>query len=198
MQNPGIGAKFVTSVKKTLSSHPEAASKLLSSYSISETTNDDEAMLSILQFASESSFYAPALAFAKGWPNTKENKFFLYHFNEGNPWEGRFKGEAGHILDVSFLFQNYNEFFSDDQKTLARQYGEDFIRFVNGEDPWPPVEGESPGARVYGPTNEGVIAKYVASGGPAEIGRNDRVLKLGEMVGFDTILEVFQNFFQGK
>lgn len=186
------------SARKTLSNHPKAAEELLSSYNISESTNDDEAILSILRFASEISFYAPALAFAKGWPQTKENKFFLYHFNEGIPWEGRFKGEAGHILDIAYLFQNYNEHLTDAQKSVARAYGEDFISFVNGEDPWPPVEGGKLGARVYGPSDAGVTTKFVASGNPEEIGRNNRVLKLGEIASFDAILDVFQNFFQGQ
>jgi carboxylesterase type B len=197
-RNPGIAAKFVESVNKTLSSNPEVAKTLRSSYNISETTDDNEAVLSILRFASEISFYAPARAFAQGWPCTKENKFFLYHFNEGNPWEGRFKGEAGHILDVAFLFQNYNEHLSEAQRAVARAYGEDFIEFVNGNDPWPPVERGTLGARVYGPSKDGITAKYVASGKPEEVGREDRVLKLGEIAGFDTILEVFQNFFQGR
>lgn len=197
-RNPGIATKFIDSVNKTLAAHPDAAPALLSSYNITLSTGDDEALLSILQFATEISFYAPALAFAKGWPQTKDNKIFLYHFNEGIPWDGRFKGQAGHILDVAFLFQNFNEHLNDEQRAVARAYAEDFIEFVNGNDPWPPVEGGKMGARVYGPSCEGVTAKYVEDGKPEEVGRHDRVLKLGEQVGFDSILEVFQNFFQGR
>lgn len=190
-QNPGIATKFIDSVNTTLAGHPDHASVLLSSYDITPSTSDDEALLSILRFATEINFYAPSLAFAKGWPQTKENKFFLYHFNEGIPWEGRFKGQAGHILDVAFLFQNYNEHLSEAQRAVARAFAEDFIEFVNGNDPWPPVEGGVMGARVYGPSSEGITAKYVASGKPEEVGRRDTVLKLGEMAGFDTILSVF-------
>ena len=197
-RNPGVAGKFIESVNKTLAAHPDAASALLSSYNITQSTEDDEAMLSILQFGSEISFYAPALAFAKGWPQTKDNKFFLYHFNEGIPWEGRFKGHAGHILDVSYLFQNFNEHLSSEQQAVARGYGEDFIEFVNGNDPWQPVEGGKMSAKVYGPSSDGVKTKFVADGKPEEIGRHDYVLKLGEQVGFDIILEVFQNFFQGR
>lgn len=195
---PNIAPQFIESIKKTLADHPGAASEILSSYNITPSTGDDEALLSILRFATEISFYASALAFAKGWPKTKENKFFLYHFNEGIPWEGQFKGEAGHILDVAFLFQNYNEHLSKEQKKVARAYGEDFIEFVNGNDPWPPVEGSQFGARVYGPSSEGITTKYVASGEPAEVGRSDRVLKLGEQVGFDLVMDVFQNFAFGR
>jgi carboxylesterase type B len=191
---PNIASQFLESATKTLSDHPDAASNLFSAYSITSSTSDDEALLSILRFATEISFYAPSLAFAKGWPRTKDNKFFLYHFNEGIPWEGKFKGEAGHILDVAFLFQNYNEHLSEEQKAVARAYGEDLIEFINGNDPWPPVEGENFGARVYGPSREGITTRYVASGNPAEVGRSDRVLKLGEQIGLDLVMDVFQNF----
>ncbi|KAF1830650.1 alpha/beta-hydrolase [Decorospora gaudefroyi] len=197
-RNPGIAQKFIESVNKTLSSSPDAAKHLLSSYNITPDTKDDEALVSILRFASEVSFYAPARAFAQGWPNTDENKFFLYHFNEGIPWEGRFQGEAGHILDVSYLFQNYNEHLDHAQLKVARAYAEDFINFVNGEDPWPPVRNGKLGARVYGPSADGVTSRWVEDGDPAKIGRNEHVLKLGEMAGFDAVLDVFQNFFQGR
>jgi carboxylesterase type B len=185
-------------VNKTLSSRPEVASALLSSYNITPSTQDDEAFLSILRFAADILFYAPARAYAQGWPCTPSNKLFLYHFNEGIPWEGRYQGEAGHILDVAFLFQNYNDHMSDEQRAVASAYGEDFIKFVNGEDPWPPVQGGKMGARVYGPSKDGVTTKYVEDGKPEEIGRNERILKLGEMAGFDNFLEVFNNFLQGK
>jgi carboxylesterase type B len=193
-RKPGIAIKFIESVNKTLATHPNTASALLSSYNITPSTGDEETLFSILQFASEISFYAPALAFARGWPQTKDNKVFLYHFNEGIPWEGRFKGQAGHILDVAFLFQNFNEHLSDEKRAVARVYAEDFIEFVNGNDPWPPVEGGKMGARVYGPSSEGITAKFVADGSPGEVGRHDRVLRLGEEVGFDELLGVFQNF----
>lgn len=186
------------SINATLSAHPSAASTLLDAYNITSSTNDEEALLAILRFASEISFYAPSLAFAKGWPKTKDNKIFLYHFNEGIPWEGQFKGEAGHILDVAYLFQNYNEHLNEEQKKVARAYGEDFIEFVNGNDPWPPVEGEELGARVYGPSGDGITTKYVASGSPADIGRSERVLKLGEQIGLDLVMDAFQNFSFGK
>lgn len=196
-RNPGIAQKFTDSVQKTLASQPEAAKELLSSYDITPTTSDDEALLLILRFASEISFYAPARAFAQGWPG----KFFLYHFNEGIPWPGRFQGEAGHILDVAYLFQNYNDHLSHGQKKVAQVYAEDFIKFVNGEDPWPArgsEGGDEMNARVYGPSVDGVTMRYVEDGAPHRVGRHERVLKLGEMAGLDSVLAAFQNFFQGR
>jgi carboxylesterase type B len=197
-RNPGIAQNFIDSVNKTLSSHPEVASQLLTSYNISSDTDDDEALTSILRFATEISFYAPSREFAKGWPKTPDNKFFLYHFNEGIPWDGRFKGEAGHILDVAYLFQNYNEYLDDAQQKVSKEYAGDFINFVNGENPWPPVQDGKLSAKVYGPSADGVTSRWVADGDPAKVGRDDRVLKLGEMAGFDRILKVFQDFWQAE
>ncbi|KAH7345884.1 Alpha/Beta hydrolase protein [Pyrenochaeta sp. MPI-SDFR-AT-0127] len=192
----GITQEFIASVNATLASQPETAALLLSLYNISPTTSDDDALLSILRFASEISFYAGTHAFARGWPNTKDSKFFLYHFNEGIPWPGPFQGEAGHILDVAYLFQNYNEHLAGEQKKVAKAFGEDFINFVNGEDPWPPVQGDQMRARVYGPSSEGVTTRYVQDGKPEHVGREERVLKLAELAGYDNIQEVFLNFFQ--
>jgi hypothetical protein len=196
-RNPVIAKKFIDSVQQTLTSQPGTAKELLSSYDISPSTSDDDALSSILRFASEISFYAPARAFAQGWPG----KFFLYHFNEGIPWPGRFQGEAGHILDVAYLFQNYNDHLSHGQEKVARVYAEDFIKFVNGEDPWPVVGSEGHdemNARVYGPSSDGVTMRYVEDGAPNRVGRHERVLKLGEMAGLDNILAAFQNFLQGR
>ncbi|RAR15774.1 para-nitrobenzyl esterase [Stemphylium lycopersici] len=194
----GIAQQFIDSCNATLSSQSDVAKELIEAYEIKTSSSDEEALLAILRFASEISFYAPTRAFAEGWPNTPESKFFIYHFNEGIPWEGRFKGEAGHILDVAYLFQNYNEHLDDAQIKVAREYGEDFIKFVNGEDPWPPVQTDKYSAKVYGPSADGVTSRWVPDGAPAKIGRDERVLKLGEKVGFDKVLDVFQNFFQGR
>ncbi|KAF2847588.1 carboxylesteras-like protein [Plenodomus tracheiphilus IPT5] len=193
-----IAQAFIDSANKTLASHPEAAKQLISAFEITPETKDDDAVLSILRFASEIAFYAPARATAQGWPNTPENKFFLYHFNEGIPWEGRFQGEPGHILDVAYLFQNYNEHLGDEQLKVARAYGEDFIKFVNGEDPWPAVQDGKFSARVYGPSSEGNTCRWSGEGLPGHVGRDERVLKLGESVGYDNVLAVFQNFLQGR
>jgi carboxylesterase type B len=194
----GIAQAFIDSCTKTLSTKPEVATELLTAYGITTSSSDDEALLAILRFSSEICFYAPARAFAQGWPNTPESKLFLYHFNEGVPWEGLFKGEAGHILDVVYLFQNFNEHLDDAQLKVAKEYGEDFIKFVNGENPWPPVQQDKLCAKVYGPSADGVTSRWVPDGAPTKIGRDERVLKLGEKIGFDAVMQVFQNFFQGR
>jgi hypothetical protein len=87
---------------------------------------------------------------------------------------------------------------NDAQQKVAKEFADAFIKFVNGEDPWPPVQDGKLGAMVYGPSADGVTNRWVSDGDPARIGRDKRILKLGHMVSFDTISEVFQNFFQGR
>lgn len=197
-RKPGIAQAFINSCNKTLSAQPEVATELLAAYNITASTSDDEAILAFVRFASDICFYAASRAFAQGWPNTSETKLFLYHFNEGIPWEGRFKGEAGHILDVAYLFQNFNEHLDDAQLKVAREYGQDFIKFVNGENPWPPVHQDELSAKVYGPSAEGVTSRWVPDGAPTKIGRDEHVLKFGEKIGFDAVLKVFNDYFHNK
>ncbi|EUC44269.1 hypothetical protein COCMIDRAFT_98770 [Bipolaris oryzae ATCC 44560] len=197
-RKPGIAQGFINSCNKTLSAQPEVATELLAAYNVTASTSDDEAILAIARFASEICFYAPSRAFAQGWPNTPESKLFLYHFNEGIPWEGRFKGEAGHILDLAYLFQNFNEHLDDAQLKVAKEYGADFIKFVNGENPWPPVQQDKLRAKVYGPSADGVTSRWVPDGDPKKIGRDEHVLKIAEKIGFDAVLKVFSDYFQGR
>ncbi|XP_014554756.1 hypothetical protein COCVIDRAFT_104164 [Bipolaris victoriae FI3] len=197
-RKPGIAQAFINSCNRTLSAQPEVATELLAAYNITASTSDDEAILAFVRFASEICFYAASRAFAQGWPNTPESKLFLYHFNEGIPWEGRFKGEAGHILDVTYLFQNFNEHLDDAQLKVAKEYGADFIKFINGENPWPPVQQDKLSAKVYGPSADGVTSRWVPDGAPTKIGRDEHVLKIAEKIGFDAVLKVFSDYFQNK
>ncbi|KAK5239916.1 hypothetical protein LTR40_014164, partial [Exophiala xenobiotica] len=65
----------------------------------------------------------------------------LYHFNEPNPWDGPFKGESSHILDVAFLLQNFVEHLGAEQQKPSKKFGSDFIDFVNGEKPFDICDG---------------------------------------------------------
>lgn len=98
---------------------------------------------------------------------------------------------------MAYLFQNYNAHLSEGERAVARGYGEDFIEFVNGGEPWGPVQGDELGVRVYGPSGEGVTRRFVESGGAKEVGSEECVEELGERIGWDLLMEVFQNFVFG-
>ncbi|KAM0806738.1 putative Carboxylic ester hydrolase [Seiridium cardinale] len=65
--------------------------------------------------------------------NTVPRSAYVYVFNEQNPWDGLCKGYASHILDVAFILQNYKDSLRDLQKASAIAFGEDIVKFTNGQ-----------------------------------------------------------------
>ncbi|ETS80066.1 hypothetical protein PFICI_07595 [Pestalotiopsis fici W106-1] len=145
----GLGAAFRDVASKTLEMHPEALNAVLEHYSLTEaaekTLTEDQVFRNVLQYISDVAFFAPAIELATGFRNTS----YVYAFNEPNPWDGLFKGEASHILDVVFIFQNYNEYLSETQRVSAVSFGQDVIMFANGEAPWKSFSPGQHGTAVY-------------------------------------------------
>jgi len=189
----GIAAAFVASVEKSLGA--EAASKLLGFYSISRDTPDAEALISIIQFVTDISIYAPAVKLAESWSGPS----YLGHFNERNPFEGLYKGRANHLLDIAYLWGNYNQKYTKQNWTVARALAEDLVAFVNGKDDLPVFkggEGEA-GERlvtIYGPSEENISSKTERLGTEAT-GRNHGIFALAEEAGgLDVLLDAMGAF----
>ncbi|KAF2995977.1 hypothetical protein E8E14_004570 [Neopestalotiopsis sp. 37M] len=188
----GLGAAFRAVATKTLGQHPKALSSVLEHYSLTEeaekTLTEDQTFRNVLQYISDVAFLAPAILMAAGFPNTS----YVYAFNEPNPWEGAFKGEASHILDVAFIFQNYNEHLNESQRASAVTFGQDIIKFVNGEAPWKPFSPGNHGSAVY----EGGSRAYAE---PPEIAATKRdsfifdLIKSSNGVTADDLMQVFNS-----
>jgi hypothetical protein len=149
-------------------------------------------MTKILRFITDVKFYAPIITLAKSWPTSA----FVSHFNEPNPWEGPAKGEASHILDVAFLFQNFNEHLNTDQVKSAQSFGNDFIAFVNGEDPYPAHNSQRGGAKVYGPPAE-PGGSFIISEDAADYGRRPVAWQLSSAFGLDKLSAGLDAFIAG-
>ncbi|OKL57800.1 hypothetical protein UA08_07259 [Talaromyces atroroseus] len=161
-QAKNAAPRFISALTNALSSHPaEVTSNLLASYSLSPTTPDEEAFSRILEFTNDILFYAPVLAYASGWP--EDGNVYVYYFNETNPFDGPFKGQSTHILDVAYFYQNFNDHLTTEQQAVARAFAEDILRFVAGEAPWEPCKdlGDGFRARVFGPSSEKQVKKLV-------------------------------------
>ena len=190
----GISRSFITSLTATLREHPAEIKAVLEAYGILPDTTDDAGLVGILRFATDIGFYAPAIAFARGWPWS--TNVYVYHFNQPNPWDGPFKGEATHILDVAFLFQNYNEYLSGDEKAVAKAFAEHLIKFVNGKEPFPVFTGGKGGAMVYGPPADG--ATFIEGSIPEDVGRSSALINIAERIGYDLLAKVWNNFLASR
>ncbi|KAL5317254.1 hypothetical protein ACEPPN_014349 [Leptodophora sp. 'Broadleaf-Isolate-01'] len=188
-----IAKGFCSSIEKTLADYPAAAEKLRQAYQITPDLPDDVALRNVLQFSTDIGFYATALAFAQGWPG----KAHVYHFNEPNPWEGQWKGEANHVLDVAFLFQNYNEHLEPEQIAVAVKFAEDVIKFVNGACDWKTF-GEGEGARTYGPSKDGICGDYVEGIAKDGSGRKNTIFELAKEIGLEPLSVAWGNFLTGN
>ncbi|KPM40140.1 hypothetical protein AK830_g6442 [Neonectria ditissima] len=192
----GIATAFRSSATKSLLDYPDSLASLLDHYSLSEsatrTLTDDEALFKILAFISDVAFFMPAIELASNFPGDS----FVFAFNERNPWEGLFKGHASHILDVAFLFQNFNESLDEAQRASAEAFGRDVISFVNGQAPWKAFNAGAHGVGVY--TNGG--REYVEPPAQEKTGRSPFVFQLAKGEngpGMGRLMQVFTDFIAG-
>lgn len=181
-----IAASFIKSMNSSLSDHTDAVAHLLQTYDISEHTDDDEAFINILRFASDIGFRATAESFAESFPGDS----FLLEFAEANPWEGPFKGHSTHVLDVAFLFQNYTEHLNEQQQASAKIFAADVIDFVQGQAPWKRFQDDG-GRAIY----QGGKRTYKEIGTGSK--QYDLFLRLGSTVGMDTLVKAWGVFLVG-
>ncbi|CAK7218971.1 hypothetical protein SEUCBS140593_003735 [Sporothrix eucalyptigena] len=164
----GIAAAFRTSLTKTLDGYPAATTAILEHYHLSENStadqNDDEALRNVLLYINDVVFSVPAVELAAHFPQ----KSYFLAFNERNPWDGLFKGDASHILDIAFLFQNFNDQLSPEQQKAAVQFGTDVISFVSGDEVWPAFNKTKHAMAVY----EKGVRKIVEPPSEEETSRN--------------------------
>jgi carboxylesterase type B len=112
---------------------PSETHQLLKMYHLDTELSEKEIEERSLTVASELRFYLPALAAYRGWKACSPSKpASQYHFHVPNPIPGPFKGLAAHELDVSYLLQNFDPYFSDDDRRVARTMQDQFIKYIHG------------------------------------------------------------------
>ncbi|KAL4749156.1 hypothetical protein BDW72DRAFT_139895 [Aspergillus terricola var. indicus] len=190
----GCARKFTVALKTALQSQPAVVDQILKSYGITdESASDDDAYPAVLNYINDVLFFTPVLTFAQGW----KGNAYVYYFNEGNPWEGQWKGRTNHILDLAYLFQNFREFLSPKQQAVGIALAEDFFRFCHGQAPWPAItrgtvtEGFT--ARRYGPS-EKFPSGTVTQAFEGEGQRRRHLYDYTEKVSLDELASVFNIF----
>jgi hypothetical protein len=151
--------------------------------------NDDRDSNGFLRLVHDIMFYAPAEIIASAWPIGRS---YLYHFNEPNPWPGRWRGHASHLTDLAFLWQNYDEALAPLSRRVSWQFSADLISFINGQAPWRAyrtVSGNLPMARIYGPSREILVAGVAVAGSKA-CRRRERIWEFIDKIGADLLYDM--------
>ena len=184
----GIGKAFYDAISKGLEDCPGVAGRLFEAYGLNAEAEDDEVFFKVLQVANDIYFYVPTLAVAQNL--SAHMRTHMYRFNESNPWDGPWKGYATHILDVTFLLQNFNEFLESPQRETAERYAIDVIKFMNGKEPWEEWKQGEKNAKVYGAEGREEVVEDI----PSKVGRRSVMLELDKEVGFDKLSSAFDRF----
>lgn len=183
-----IAARFFSALNQALPEQSDIAKELAQKYGIVDGAPDDEAFPHVLEFINDIGFAAPAVAYTRGWPGT----VYRYFFNEENPWDGPWKGRASHILDLAYLYQNYNDFLSEDEKAVAKMLAEDFFKFCYGHPPWQAIDDQTGfAARVYGPSSKNRIADTTMEAFGEESQRRGILFEFADRISLDALAKVF-------
>jgi carboxylesterase type B len=195
----GIKDKFPASIKSSLSSDPALAEQILKAYSFDDSSLDEEAAFGkFLNFCNDVSWYGATTAYSRGWPSSTsgQSNVYTFFFNEPNPWPGVYTGRATHVLDVAFLFQNYNDKLSPAQRAVAEDFGLSLAKFITGQQPWEGYTAEKRAAKVFGPSSgDGSTGpSKIVDADSLESGRGKAILDIAGKVGFDKLNEVVGRF----
>ncbi|KAH8675161.1 Alpha/Beta hydrolase protein [Ilyonectria robusta] len=170
-----------------------AACKILDHYGILQGGADEESIINITQLLTDVGYYAPLVKAGEAYPAP----FILGHFNERNPWAGIHQGRANHILDIAYLWGNYEDKYGPQNKVIAEALAEDVISFIWGQDVLPSFN-DGKRVVVYGPAGDDV-ARQVLDWRDKKTGRNVSIFELAELAGgLDKLLDVLIAFCWGK
>lgn len=189
----GIRKAFQGSVRSNPKLQATATSqKILDFYGIREDSSDQDALLSITSFITDIMFYAPSVTMAQTWETS-----YICHFNEGNPWEGLYRGRASHMLDIAYLWQNYNHILTSPQEAVARRFAEHVVGFTAGQEAGPKFKlGHE--VTVYGPSSQGISSQASHMDDEEATSRRATFFKLAEEAGgLDVLLEAASHFLIG-
>jgi len=184
-----IASSFHSSITKTLGA--DVYSKISQIYGLKPEITDKQAQPLIQRFGNDVAFFAPTLAYAKHF-STAGIKTHVYRFNATNPWDGPLKGTANHILDIAFLFHNYNQFLSETHRKVAEGFAEKVLGFVAGKEP---CKTWKQGGEALIVGDDKVI---VGSDQEPGNGRREEFRKLAEEVGWQKLEDTWGAFVSGK
>ncbi|KEF63725.1 uncharacterized protein A1O9_01703 [Exophiala aquamarina CBS 119918] len=168
------------------------AQRILDFYGIQDNTSDQDALHAITSFVTDTMFYTPSVAMARAW-----QKSYVCHFNEGNPWKGLYQGRANHMLDIAYLWQNFNHTLTQPQQAVAKVFAEHVIGFAAGGEPVPSFQ-QAQQVTVYGPSSLDIYSLVCQLGDDNVTSRRKAIFRLADEVGgLDVLLDSALHFLMG-
>lgn len=116
------------------SSPPEYGRKLAETYGIN-TTDAKACQAAALDFLNDDRFAYPAQRIAER-VNKSGGTAYQYHFDQVNPFAKPGDARSHHAVDLFAIFGGYDGFLNEDMKQVGVTLRENWIKFVNGEEPW--------------------------------------------------------------
>ncbi|EOO01020.1 putative para-nitrobenzyl esterase protein [Phaeoacremonium minimum UCRPA7] len=171
-----IAKTFCGFMRQHFEAKAAAVERLLSLYGLAADTDDNAALLCIMDYVNDLWFYAPACCIATLWP-----KGYVGNFNEGNPWDGPCRGKANHMLDSALLWQQYNDRLSPSQTGVTEAFASDIAAFAAGLDDLPLFKANEQ-LVVWGPSDKGVT-RQIASRSEEASGRKVAFFDIMEALG---------------
>lgn len=198
-----LNATLKASLEAVFADSPAIAAGIVDGFAIDPAKSDDK--LPVINFINDVSFAEGVKRTAKAWAGASGKlgtKVYLGHFNLPNPWDGPFKGHAGHALDFVIALGNFNQFLGAGQKAAAETLAGDLITFVNGKEPWPAYSGKADGtAKVFyaGIDSAKDESKVVSTADTSATGRRTVIDKVigGDVSILEKLMGAFMMFMQG-
>jgi len=179
------------------------APAIISGYdlAVSAMVNIPQSTLPVLKLGNDICFAQAASTLAETWAVAvvPGSKAFMYHFNCLNPWDGPWKGETTHGLDIVFALQNYREHLSLGQRRSTERFARDIINFVNGNEPWQGYDVENPTSMVYFAEADGQEDKSQVVDDRAldKTGRRSLLEEFASKGVLDKVMDAWQMFMRG-
>ncbi|OGM45334.1 putative acetylcholinesterase [Aspergillus bombycis] len=146
-----IEALIFASIREILSQHMplDETDKVLAEYEIQPELPKDVLLSRVEHMCGDAIFkipnYATVLA---STPLTQEKDVFAYHFDQRSRLRNALEGTAYHAYELLYLFGNLDNELSNEERVMARDFAEAWVRFTYGYSPW---ESSERHWKVWGP-----------------------------------------------
>ncbi|GAB1210246.1 hypothetical protein APSETT445_009037 [Aspergillus pseudonomiae] len=138
-------------IREILNQHMplDETDKVLAEYEIQPDLPQDVLLSRVEHMCGDAIFKIPNYAtVVASVPSAQEKAVFAYHFDQRSRLRNALEGTAYHAHELLYLFGNLDNELSREEREMARDFAEAWIRFTYSYSPW---EGSERHWKVWGP-----------------------------------------------